>query len=167
MIAARGEVATETWACGVEDNLAPKPQGNDHSQAKAISQGLCDVAIMNSYSYCNMKSGDKANQKALAQAIRLVFTNQSNRENHVNISGGGVAKYAENKAAAIVFLEFLTDEKVQRLYSEINFEYPVNPAVLVNEELTRWGRFNPDTSRTQQFAALAHKAPMIIDRVGW
>ena len=100
MIAARGEVATETWACGVEDNLACKPQGNDHSQAKAISRGLCDVAIMNSYYYCNMKFGDKADQKALAQAVRLVFTNQSNRENHVNISGG--TKLALHDGIAII-----------------------------------------------------------------
>jgi iron(III) transport system substrate-binding protein len=102
-----------------------------------------------------------------AQAIRLIFTNQSNRGNHMNISGGGVAKHAKNKAAAIAFLEFLTEEKAQHLYGEINFEYPVNPAVSVNGELASWGRFKPDNLPIERLAALAPKAQMIIDRVGW
>ena len=167
MIAAHGEAAAETWARRVVENLARKPQGNDRSQAKAIFQGLCDVSIMNSYYYGNMKFGDKADQKEWADAIRLVFTNQSNRGNHMNISGGGVAKYAKNKAAAIQFLEFLTEEKAQQLYGKINFEYPVNPAVAINGELASWGQFKPDALPIERLAELAPKAQMIIDRVGW
>ena len=167
MIAVHDEAATETWARAVVDYLARKPQDNDRSQAKVIVQGLCNVAIMNSY-YCgNMKFGDKADQKEWAQAIRLVFTNQSNRGNHVNILGGGVAKHAKNKLAATVFLEFLTEEKAQHLYGEINFEYPVNPAVSVTGELASWGRFKPDSLPIERLAALAPKAQMIIERVGW
>ena len=94
---------------------------------------------MNSYYYGNMKFGDKADQKEWAQAIRLVFTNQSNRGNHMNISGGGVAKHAKNKLAAISFLEFLTQEKAQHLYGEINFEYPVNPKIEPTSELKSSG----------------------------
>ena len=167
MIAAHGEAATETWARGVVDNLARKLQGNDRSQAKAIFPGLCDIAIMNRYYYSNMKLGDKDDQKEWAQAIRLIFTNQSNRGNHMNISGGGVAKHAKNKAVAIAFLEFLTEEKAQHLHSEINFEYPVNPAVSVNGELASWGRFKPDRLPIERLAALAPRAQMIIDRVRW
>ena len=167
MIAAHGEAATVTWARGVVDNLARKPQGNDRSQAEAIFQGFCDVAIMNSYYYCNMKFGDKADQKEWAQAIRLVFTNQANRGNHINILGGGVAKHAKNKAAAIAFLKFLTEQKAQHLYGKINFEYPVNPSVLVNGEMASWGRFKPDSLLIEKLTALAPTAQLIIDRVGW
>jgi iron(III) transport system substrate-binding protein len=53
------------------------------------------------------------------------------------------------------------------LYGEINFEYPVNPAVSVNGELASWGRFKPDNLPIERLAALAPKAQMIIDRVGW
>ncbi|MDA8717255.1 iron ABC transporter substrate-binding protein, partial [Alphaproteobacteria bacterium] len=72
-----------------------------------------------------------------------------------------------NKAAAIAFLEFLTEEKAQHLYGEINFEYPVNPAVSVSGELASWGRFKPDSLPIGRLAVLASKAQMIIDRVGW
>ena len=61
----------------------------------------------------------------------------------------------------------LTEEKAQHLYGEINFEYPVNLAVSVNGELASWGRFYPDSLPIERLAALAPKAQMIIDRVGW
>ena len=122
---------------------------------------------MNSYYYGNMKFCDKADQKDWAQSIRLVFTHQSNRGNHMTMSGGGVAEYAKNKMAAIAFIKFLTEEKVQSLQGDINFEYPVNPSVLVNGELASCGRFKPDTLPIERLAALAPKAQMIIDRVGW
>jgi iron(III) transport system substrate-binding protein len=167
MIAAHGVEKTEAWARGVVANLARKPQGNDRSQAKAIFQGICDVAIMNSYYYGNMKFGDAADQKQWAAAIRLVFTNQSNRGNHMNVSGGGVAKYTKNRADAIRFLEFLTEKTAQRLYGEINYEYPVNPAVPAGGELASWGQFKPDDLPIERLAELAPQAQMIIDRVGW
>jgi iron(III) transport system substrate-binding protein len=167
MIAAHGEAAAEAWARSVVANLARKPQGNDRSQAKAIYQGLCDVAIMNSYYYGNMKFGDDADQKEWAGSIRLIFTNQGNRGNHMNVSGGGVAKYSKNRAAAVQFLEFLTGETAQRLYGEVNFEYPVNPNVSAGGELASWGKFKPDDLAIERLSELAPKAQMIIDRVGW
>ena len=167
MVAAHGEVKAEEWARNVVANLARKPQGNDRSQAKAIFQGLCDVAIMNSYYYGKMKFGGADDQKAWANAVRLVFINQDGRGNHMNVSGGGVAKYAKNPAGAVAFLEFLTGTTAQQLYGEINFEYPVNPKVTAGGELQSWGSFKPDSLAIEKLAELAPKAQMIIDRVGW
>ena len=65
------------------------------------------------------------------------------------------------------FLEFLTEEKAQQLFGEINFEASVNPAVSVNGELASWGRFKPDSLPIERLAPLASKAQMITDRVGW
>ena len=65
------------------------------------------------------------------------------------------------------FLEFLTKEKAQHLFGEINFESSVNPAILVNEELASWGRFKPESLPIERLAPLAPKAQMITDCVGW
>jgi iron(III) transport system substrate-binding protein len=167
MIAAHGEAATEAWAGGVVANLARKPQGNDRSQAKAIFQGECDVAIMNHYYYGNMLYGDKPAQRDWAAAIRLVFTNQDGRGNHVNISGGGMARHSPNPDGARRFLEFLTTPVAQQLYGEVNFEYPVNPAVASGGVLASWGDFRRDDLAVERLAELAPDAQMIIDRVGW
>ena len=167
VIAANGAEAAEAWADGMVANFARKPQGNDRAQAKAIFEGQCDVAIMNHYYYGNMLYGDKPEQKDWAGAIRLVFTNQNGRGTHVNISGGGMARHSPNPEAARRFLEFLTTPVAQQLYGEVNFEYPVNPAVTPGGVLASWGDFKRDELAIESLATLAPDAQMIIDRVGW
>ena len=167
VIAARGADAAEAWATSLVANMARKPQGNDRAQAKGIFEGQCDVAIMNHYYFGKMLYGDKPEQRDWAEAIRLVFTNQDGRGNHVNVSGGGVARHSPNRENAVRFLEFLTMPTAQQLYGEVNFEYPVNPAVAPGGVLSSWGDFKPDSLPIQSLSELAPQAQMIIDRTGW
>ncbi len=99
--------------------------------------------------------------------MKLIFPNQSDRGTHMNISGGGVAKYSKNKAEAVRFLEFLTTTAAQNLYGSITYEYPVNPAVPVPAELQSWGIFQEDRMPIARIAELAPDAQKVIDRVRW
>lgn len=167
MIEANGVEATDAWAAGLVANLARRPQGNDRAQVKAISEGECDIAIINNYYFGKLKTSDKADQRAWADAARLIFPNQADRGAHVNISGGGVAKHSKNKAVAVDFLEFLTSKAAQDLYGEINFEYPVNPNVETSSELRSWGTFIEDRMPISRIAELAPEAQKVIDRARW
>ena len=167
IIAANGLDAAAEWAQGLVANFARRPQGNDRAQAKAVFEGQCDVVIMNHYYFGKMLYGDKPEQREWADAIRLVFTNQDGRGNHVNISGGGMAKHSPNPDAARRFLEFLTMPTAQQLYGEVNFEYPVNPDVAPGGVLSSWGDFKRDDLAIERLAELAPDAQKIIDRVGW
>ncbi len=167
IIAANGETKAEIWANGLVKNLAQRPQGNDRAQVKAISQGVCDLAIINSYYFGKLRNSQILDQREWVKNIKIVFTNQNDRGNHINISGGGVAKYSKNKVLAIRFLEFLSQEKAQRLYSQINYEFPANPNVKFSKELLSWGNFSEDKLPITKIAELSGKAQRIIDRVGW
>jgi len=168
IIAAHGEKVAEDWAKGLVANLARKPEGNDRAQAKAIYEGVCDIALMNTYYFGKMKFNKKnPEQKNWAQSIKLVFSNQQDRGNHINVSGGGVVKYSQNKANAIALLEFLTEPKAQELYSLINYEYPVNPTMSLSAELKSWGEFKEDKLPIEKLAKFSAVAQKIIDRVGW
>ena len=168
IIAANGEKSAEDWAKGLVNNLARIPEGNDRAQAKAIFEGVCDIAIMNTYYYGKMKFNTKnPEQKKWANAIKLVFTNQDDRGNHINVAGGGVVKYSKNKENAIALLEFLTQPKAQSLYSLMNYEYPVNPTMSLSNELKSWGEFKEDELQIEKLAELTIVAQKIIDRVGW
>ena len=169
MIAAHGLENAEKWAEGLVSNLARRPQGNDRAQVKAIFEGQCDIAIINNYYFGKLKYSDKEDQRAWARSLNLVFPNQgeNDRGAHINISGGGVAKYSKNKLLAVKLLEFLTDEFAQKLYGEINFEYPVNPKVEATEELKSWGSFKEDKLPILTIAKLSRESQKIIDRVGW
>jgi iron(III) transport system substrate-binding protein len=157
----------EDWARGLVSNLARRPQGDDRAQVKAIHEGVCDVAIINSYYYGKLRTSEVPAQREWVAAVKIVFTNQQDRGNHVNISGGGVAKYSKRKATAIKLLEFLSERKAQMLYGEINDEYPVNPSVEPGAEVKSWGAFKEDNLPIGRIAELAPAAQRIIDRVGW
>jgi iron(III) transport system substrate-binding protein len=167
LIAAHGEAAAEKWARGLVANLARKPQGNDRAQAKAISQGICDIAIMNHYYYFKMKKNNNPAQHKWAKAIRILFTNQSDRGNHVNISGIGLAKHSKNRKLAIKLMEYLSSKQAQSLYAKVNYEYPANAAVNASPEVKILGEFKADKLPIATIAKLAPTAQRIIDRVGW
>ena len=168
IIAANGETIAEEWATSIVANLARKPEGNDRAQAKAIYEGVCDIALMNTYYFGKMKFNEKnPEQKEWANSIELIFTNQEDRGNHINVTGGGVIKYSKNKDNAIALLEFLTQPEAQVLYSSLNYEYPVNPDVQLTDELKSWGEFKEDKLPVEKLAELAPLAQKIIDRVGW
>ena len=169
VLAEYGKEKAEEWAKNLVSNFAKRPQGNDRAQVKAIYEGECSIAIINNYYYGKLKFSEDPEQRKWVENVRLIFPNQAegDRGAHVNISGAGVAKYSKNKKEAIALLEFLTSEKAQKLYGEINFEYPVNPKVSPSEELQNWGEFREDNLPIIKIAELAPEAQKIIDRVGW
>ena len=167
MIAAHGEESAEAWATGLVANLARRPQGNDRAQVKAIYEGLCDVALINSYYYGKLSSSDIEAQRAWAVSMTMIFPNQDDRGTHINISGGGVAKHSKNKETAVAFLEFLTREAAQELYGTVNYEFPVNLAVEAAPGVRAWGTFKEDALPIVRIAELAPAAQRVIDRTGW
>ena len=169
LILSLGEKAAEEWAKKFVGNLARRPQGNDRAQVKAIFEGQCDIALINNYYFGKLKYSDDPKQREWAESIRLIFPNQgvNDRGAHINISGGGVAKYSKNKKEAVALLEFLSKEESQKMYGDINFEYPVNPRVETTDELKSWGSFKSDNLPIISIAKKAYDAQKIIDRAGW
>jgi len=169
VIAEHGIDEAEKWAQGLVSNLARRPQGNDRAQVKAIYYGQCDIAIINNYYFGKLKYSKDPDQREWAKSLNLIFPNQAKGERgaHINISGGGVAKHSKNKVEAIKLLEFLTGATAQKLYGDINFEYPVNPSIKASEELELWGSFKEDKLPIERIAQLSSEAQKIIDRVGW
>lgn len=163
IIAHKGEAEAETWLRGVKANLARKPQGNDRAQVKAIKEGLCDLSLGNSYYFGKMLTD--AAQKPWADAVNIVYPNQSDRGAHVNVSGAAIAKYAPNKANAEKLIAFLASKKAQQAYSALNMEYPVNPAVKPAKLVASWGEFKEDTLPLTQVAEYRKSALKLVDKV--
>ncbi|MBA5762192.1 Fe(3+) ABC transporter substrate-binding protein [Vibrio sp. 404] len=163
MIAENGEAATKEWLEGVKSNLARKPQGNDRAQVKAIKEGLCDVALGNSY-YLGKMVNDKE-QKAWADAVYINFPNQNTTGTHVNISGMALAKYSPNKENAVKLMEFLAGNKAQSMYAEVNYEYPVKADVKPSELVASWGEFKADPISLDDIADHHEAAIKLLDEV--
>jgi iron(III) transport system substrate-binding protein len=163
MIAHHGEADTQQWLAGVKNNLARKPQGNDRAQVKAIKEGICDLALGNSYYFGKMLTDE--NQIAWAQAVNIIFPNQDGRGAHVNISGIALTKAAPNKENAIKLMEFLSDDLAQRMYAELNFEYPVKAGVNPSGLVSSWGEFKADPLALEEISKYRKEAVKLVDKV--
>ncbi|NVK23402.1 MAG: extracellular solute-binding protein [Gammaproteobacteria bacterium] len=163
MVAHKGEAETKAWLQGVKDNLARKPQGNDRAQVKAIKEGLCDVSLGNSYYFGKMLTNPE--QKPWADAVNILFPNQSNRGSHINVSGAVIAKYSPNKANGEKLIAFLASEKAQQAYASLNMEYPVNPSVQPSELVASWGEFKEDDIPLTEVAKHRTTALKLVDEV--
>lgn len=163
MIAHKGEAETKKWLEGVKANLARRPQGNDRAQVKAVKEGVCDVALGNSYYFGKMMQDDA--QKAWADAVYINFPNQKTDGSHVNISGMVMAKYAPNRDNALKLMEYLSSEKAQSIYARDNMEYPVNPKVPVSDTVASWGEFKADPLPISEIAENRIKAQRLLDEV--
>ncbi|PRQ61546.1 Fe(3+) ABC transporter substrate-binding protein [Vibrio sp. V01_P9A10T6] len=163
MIAEQGEASTKVWLEGVKANLARKPQGNDRDQVKAIKEGLCDVSLGNSYYLGKMLADEK--QKSWAEAVYINFPGQNAQGTHVNVSGMAMAKYAPNKENAVKLMEFLTSDKAQHMYADVNFEYPVKAGVERSTLVASWGDFKADPLPLEKIADNHAAAIKLLDEV--
>lgn len=155
------------WAKSVRNNMARKPRGNDRDQARAVASGVADLAIINTY-YLGLlaNSSDKADRE-VAEKLNIFFPNQNGRGTHINISGVAVTKSSKNKKEAIRFIEFLTDEDNQRIFSEANYEYPLDYNNSKSKIHLKWGRFKADNIDLTILGKNNAEAVKIFDLAGW
>ncbi|MCA1977653.1 MAG: Fe(3+) ABC transporter substrate-binding protein [Thiobacillus sp.] len=163
-----GEDKTRDWLDGVVANLAREPKGGDTDQIRAVAAGECDLALTNNYYYARLLASTKPEDQDVVSKVGIVFPDQKTTGAHVNISGGGMLKYAPNKAAAVKFLEYLASPEAQAYFANGNNEYPVVPGVKINNpQLEAMGKFKADRLGADILAKYTPKAQRFIDRAGW
>ncbi|MBM3544350.1 MAG: Fe(3+) ABC transporter substrate-binding protein [Alphaproteobacteria bacterium] len=168
MIAAHGEAWTEEWLRGVKANLARKPAGNDRLQVKGVYAGECDIALGNTYYMAAMLNDEKEpEQKAWADSVRILFPNTNDRGTHINVSGAVMAKHAPHKDNAMKLVEFLVSDRGQKMYADVNAEYPVKDGVPPSELVQSWGTFKADPISLDEIAAHRKTASELVDKVGF
>jgi iron(III) transport system substrate-binding protein len=169
MIAHDGEEQAEQWLRAVKDNLARRPQGNDRGQVKAVMEGQCDLALGNTYYFGHMITNEEEpEQQKWAQSVNILFPNQNDRGAHMSISGAALAKHAPNKDAAIKLIEFLTSEQAQKMYAEVNYEFPVRPGIEWSPLLKQYmGEFKADEINLGDVVKHRAAASRMVDRVGF
>ncbi len=120
------------------DNLAATPHAEDVHIMTSILAGQCDVGIVNSYYFGRLQAEDPN------VALKLFWANQDSTGTHVNVSGAGVTKHSKSPESAIKLLEFLTSVEAQKIYVELNKEYPASQKIKADNLIALWGDFNQD-----------------------
>ncbi|MFC3713006.1 extracellular solute-binding protein [Sphingoaurantiacus capsulatus] len=167
LIEAWGAEKAGEWSRGIVTNMARPPEGGDRDQIRAVAAGVCEVAITNSYYYIRMASGDDAADRKVIEKVALGFPSLDGKGAHVNISGGGVAANAPNKANAIKLLEFFASAETQAHIAANNNEYPASPDVPAPAPVDAYANFTANPMSAAAFAARQPEAQTMMSEAGW
>lgn len=160
MIANRGYDDTLDIVSGWADNA--RILNNDVIALDTIRDGGCDVAITNHYYLARELEQDPN------YPVALLWADQGGLGTHVNISGAGITRHADDPELAQQFLEWLATDG-QSAFVDGNHEYPVNPDVEpVDLIATEFGTdFDSDKLNASEFGALNAEAVRLLDESGY
>ena len=147
--------------------MARKPRGNDRDQARAVANGVADLAVINTYYLGLLANSPKKEDREVASKLKVFFPNQDNRGTHINVSGAGLTASSKNKKEAIMFLEYLTKLENQKIFAESNFEYPLEYQNADSKIFLEWGSFKADKLDLSILGKNNLEAVKIFDIVGW
>ena len=165
MITEYGEGKTEEMVRGWVANLATSPFPDDTKAMEAVAAGQCDVTLVNSYYFGRLI------EKKPDLPLAIFWPNQNLKNKaagvHVNVSGAGVTRHAKNPAGAQKLVEWLSSDKAQNLFADVNLEYPVNPNVAPDKTVAAWGSFKQNLINVKEAGSLQAKAVKLMDRAGY
>ena len=135
----------------------------DISIIRAVSKKKCGVGIVNHYYVARMLAGVNGRRDALyAKKTSVITPNPA----HVNISAGGVARYATNKNEAIKLLEYLASPKGSKGLAAPTFEHPLKE-LNQNSIVKDFGEFTPDLVTVKDLGDYNSLAIKLMKDSGW
>ena len=159
----KGSEATRTWLRGMIANVSQPFFPGDISIVRAVSKKKCGVGIVNHYYVARMLAGVNGRRDSLYAKKTTVLTPNPA---HVNISAGGLAKYANNKSEAVKLLEFLASPLGSKGLAAPTFEHPLKE-VNQNQIVKNFGEFTPDRVTVQQLGNNNSMAIRMMKEAGW
>lgn len=169
MISRLGAERTEEVVEGWVANLAAPPFANDTAVIEAVAAGRCEVGIVNSY-YLGRALRDDA-----SLPVTVFWPNQGDAGAsdavldgvHVDVSGAGVTRHADNAGGARAFIEWLSSGEAQAMYANENMEFPANPDVAASPIVQSWGDFRQNPINVAEAGKLQPEAVKLMDRAGY
>lgn len=122
---------------GIAANLARAPKGNDREQARAIYEGKCDVALMNTYYHAFMAASPE--QKPWADAVGVFFPSQAGKGTFIMRSAIGMTKAQGNQDLALQFMEWLASQEGQEAMVRATRQFSPRPDVEIHPLLSTLG----------------------------
>ena len=162
MIAADGEdqvrEVLQGWAANADI------YANDVELLKAMAAGACEIGVVNHYYLARLLEDDPD------LPIKLIWAEQDGRGVHVNVSGGGVTKYAKHPDLGQQFLEWLATEGQDTMVAD-NHEYPANPSVepepLIRDTFGGFTDFKRDSLHADVLGSFNPAAVELMDEAGF
>ena len=139
----------------------PTILGSDTDVLKSIANGACDVGLTNSY-YLGRELEENESFPVVP-----VWADQKGRGTHLNLSGIGVVKGADQADQAKRLVRYLTEPKEQRVFAQNNHEFGVDSLQDTTPEIKQFGDFKKDPIDVAGAGEHLGDAVKMMNSVGW
>jgi iron(III) transport system substrate-binding protein len=146
VVALHGEAAALEWLKGLRRNA--QLFDDDEGVVAAVDRGTVATGVINSYYWARLWT----EQGAAKTKSRIYYFPPGDVGGLINVSGAAVLKSSKHQAAAQKFVAFLVSRKVQATIAQgnVDFEYPLVPAVVANPLLKPFNELQPPSISISQ-----------------
>lgn len=123
MLAQHGQAKTRKFLVGIKANAGENVFPKHTPIVSAVARGEIAVGLVNHYYFY------RAITKNGALPIGILYPDGDGAGVPTTISGLAILTHAKRVAAARRFVDFVLSEQGQKLFAEVNFEFPVSDAV--------------------------------------
>ena len=135
---ANGKEKVSSWLQGMKKNVSGKVYNKHSKIVNAVAKGKRSIGLVNHYYvYRHL-------QKYPDAPIKIVLPDQEKNGMGVawNVAGVAITKYGKNSKEADMFIEFVVSEEGQKLFAEVNREYPTRIGVSASSEVPPLDNYN-------------------------
>lgn len=167
MIAAEGETATENFAKALLANQAKAPSGTDRDVIEAVANGEADLGIVDIASVLKFRYSGNPDEFKLAESLSMVYPVNKDGVTYLSFRFIAVPKNTGDRATALRFAEYLTNDSAQQAMSAGSFIFPTNPMVIPTDFLIDQGGYKDLGTDLNVIGQLDDEARAIAESLGW
>lgn len=160
--ALQGDERTRKFLDGLKANAGTRVYGKSSQIVEAVAKGEVAVGLVNHY-YIYRYLHDQPN----APIAPLLTDQQEGAMGLImNVAGVGIVKSTKHLDAAKLLVEFLVSQSGQKLFADLNKEYPLHPEVKADPALPERKSFRVALVPLARLAELREPTMILIEEAG-
>lgn len=160
--ATHGDAKTRDFLAGLKRNAGTRVYGKSSQIVEAVAKGEVPVGIVNHYYVYRHLATDPTAPIAAAMPDQQ----EGAMGAIMNVAGIGVLKQTPHLESAKLLVEFLVAQAGQKLFADLNKEYPLHPEVKADPALTPRHSFRAALVPLAKLAELREPTMDMIEEAG-
>ena len=157
-----GDDRTKTFLEGLRDNAGTQVYQKSSQIVEAVAKGQVALGIVNHYYvYRHL-----ATQPAAPIAVLMPDQQEGGMGAIMNVAGIGVLKHTPRVEQAKLLVEFLVSQAGQKIFADLDKEYPLHPEVQADPALVERKSFRAAMVPLAKLAELRAPTLRLIEQVG-
>lgn len=160
--ASYGDAKTKSFLEGLRDNAGAQVYQKSSQIVEAVAKGQAALGIVNHYYvYRHL-----ATQPAAPIAVFMPDQQEGGMGAIMNVAGIGIVKSTKHLDTAKLLVEFLVAQAGQKLFADLDKEYPLHPEVKADAALVDRKSFRAAQVPLTRLAELREPTLTLIEQVG-